>query len=43
MVDPLFFRRSVIGTHRNELPDDLHSLFWSRPENRDAMSLLGYT
>jgi len=43
MVDPLFFRRGVIGTHRNELPDDLHSLFWSRPENRDAMSLLGYT
>ena len=42
-VDPLFFRRGVVGAHRNELPDDLHSLFWSHPENRDAMSLLGYT
>ena len=43
MVDPLFFRRGVAATHHSELPDDLHSLFWSRPENRDAMSLLGYT
>jgi len=42
-VDPLFFRRGMVGTHRDELPDDLHSLFWSRPDNRDAMSLLGYT
>lgn len=41
-VDPLFFRRGMVGTHRDELPGDLHALFWSRPENRDAMSLLGY-
>lgn len=42
-VDPLFFRRGMVGTHCDELPDDLHSLFWSHPDNRDAMSLLGYT
>jgi hypothetical protein len=41
-VDPLFFRRGVVGSHSDELPDDLHSLFWSRPENREAMSSLGY-
>jgi hypothetical protein len=24
------------------MPDDLHELFWSRPDNREAMRLLGY-
>lgn len=41
-VDPRFFRRGQIGTYRDELPDDLHDLFWSRPDNVTAMALLGY-
>ncbi len=40
--DPRFFRRGVSGTHREELPEDLHRLFWSRPDNAAAMSLLGH-
>ncbi len=40
--DELFFRRGRIGSHRDELPTELHQLFWSRPENQEAMALLGY-
>lgn len=41
-IDPGFFRRGQAGTHLDELSDDLHQLFWSRPDNRAAMTLLGY-
>ena len=41
-IDPLFFRRGIVGSHRDELPEDLEELFWSRGENREAMELLGY-
>jgi hypothetical protein len=41
-IDPRFFRRGLTGTHRDELPEDLHRLFWSRPDNADAMESLGY-
>lgn len=41
-TDPLFFRRGVTGTHRDEMPEELQALFWSRPANREAMALLGY-
>jgi hypothetical protein len=41
-VDPRFFRRGRTGTYRDELPPDLHRLFWSRPENVEAMAILGY-
>jgi hypothetical protein len=41
-TDPMFFRRGHTGTHRDELPDDLHQLFLSRPDNTTAMALLGY-
>jgi hypothetical protein len=41
-IDSGFFRRGRAGTHVDELPDDLHELFWSRPDNRAAMALLGY-
>lgn len=41
-TDERFFRRGRTGTHRDELPDELHELFWSIPENRAAMRLLGY-
>ncbi|BEL13021.1 hypothetical protein Q0Z83_112120 [Actinoplanes sichuanensis] len=40
--DDRFFRRGRTGSHYDELPDDLHELFWSRPDNRAAMALLGY-
>ncbi|MFE9960327.1 sulfotransferase domain-containing protein [Micromonospora sp. NPDC005299] len=41
-IDPGFFRRGQAGTHLDELSDDLHQLFWSRPDNCAAMTLLGY-
>jgi hypothetical protein len=41
-VDPLFFRRGVAQSHRDEMPDELHELFWAQPENATAMRLLRY-
>ncbi|MGC4876215.1 sulfotransferase domain-containing protein [Micromonospora sp. DT43] len=41
-TDDLFFRRGLTGTHRDELPDELHRLFWAQPDNVAAMRLLGY-
>lgn len=40
--DARFFRRGVVGSHRDELPPDLHELFWSRPGNAEAMAQLGF-
>ena len=40
--DDLFFRRGCTGSHQNELPTELHQLFWSRVDNQAAMDLLGY-
>jgi hypothetical protein len=42
-VDPAFFRRGRTGTHHDELPPALHDHFWSKPDNTEAMELLGYT
>jgi hypothetical protein len=41
-VDPEFFRRGVVGSHRDEMPNELHDLFWAQPENAAAMRALGY-
>lgn len=41
-VDARFFRRGCTGTHRDELPGELHRIFWSQPENAAAMKLLGW-
>jgi len=41
-VDPSFFRRGLAQSHRDEMPDELHELFWAQPENTAAMRLLGY-
>ncbi|MCP2356531.1 hypothetical protein HD597_003551 [Nonomuraea thailandensis] len=41
-VDGGFFRRGHTGTHADELSEELHQLFWSRPDNVAAMELLGY-
>jgi hypothetical protein len=40
--DDQFFRRGRSGSHHDELPAELHRLFWSRPDNAAAMRLLGY-
>jgi hypothetical protein len=40
--DDRFFRRGRTGSHHDELPADLHQLFWSRADSRAAMTLLGY-
>jgi hypothetical protein len=41
-IDPDFFRRGLAGSHRDEMPAELHELFWAQPENADAMRRLGY-
>jgi len=42
-VDPLFFRRGAAHSHRDEMTDELHELFWAQPENATAMRLLRYS
>lgn len=42
VTDAQFFRRGVVGSHRDEMPPHLHELFWSRPDNAAAMALLEY-
>jgi hypothetical protein len=41
-ADDRFFRRGLTNTHRDELPEELHQLFWAQPDNVAAMQLLGY-
>ena len=41
-LDDDFFRRGLVGSHRDELSDDLHELFWAHPDNAAAMHRLGY-
>jgi len=41
-ADDRFFRRGLSDTHRDELSEELHELFWSQPDNVTAMRLLGY-
>ena len=41
-IDPDFFRRGVPGSHREEMPDELHELFWAQQENATGMHRLGY-
>jgi hypothetical protein len=41
-IDPLFFRRGVAQSHRDEMSDELRELFWAQPENATAMRLLRY-
>lgn len=36
-LDRGFFRRGVVGSHRDEMPAELEELFWSHEDNRDAM------
>ena len=41
-VDPGFFRRDKTGSDKDEMPEELHELFWAQPENAAAMRRLGY-
>jgi hypothetical protein len=41
-IDPDFFRRGVVWSHQDEMPDELHELFLAQPENAVAMRRLGY-
>ena len=41
-IDRTFFRRGVKGSYRDEMPDELHDLFWAQPENAAAMRALSY-
>jgi hypothetical protein len=38
-VDRGFCRRGINGSYLDEMPEDLHELFWSKPENAAAMTL----
>lgn len=40
-LDHGFFRRGISGSYRDEMPEALHDLFWSKPENIAAMALIG--
>ena len=42
-IDPDFFRRGVLRSHRDEMPDELHELFCAQEENAVAMRRLGYS
>jgi hypothetical protein len=39
-ADPQFFRKGRVGAWREEMPDDLHDLFWQR--HAEAMERMGY-
>lgn len=41
-LDRGFFRRGVVGSHRDEMTAELEELFWSYEDNRTAMDRLGY-
>jgi hypothetical protein len=41
-ADDRFFRRGLTATYLDELPDELHRLFWAQTDNATAMQLLGY-
>jgi hypothetical protein len=41
-TDDRFFRRGRTGSHRDEMPSDLHAHFLSREDNAAALRLLGY-
>jgi hypothetical protein len=41
-IDPAFFRRGAVRSHKDEMPDELQELFWAQPENATAMRQLGY-
>jgi len=41
-VNDNFFRRGIVGSYRDEMPNELHDLFWAQPDHRAAMARLGF-
>lgn len=41
-MDATFFRRGAAHAHRDEMPQELHELFWAQAENATATQRLGY-
>jgi 8-oxo-dGTP pyrophosphatase MutT (NUDIX family) len=41
-IDGLFFRRGVVGSHGDEMPEALVQRFWAVADNRATMQVLGY-
>lgn len=37
-----YFRRGIVGSYKDEMPHELHELFWEQAENIEAMHRLGY-
>jgi hypothetical protein len=37
--DATFFRRGIVGSHRDEMPAELHDLFWAQIERGDTWQL----
>lgn len=37
-----YFRRGIVGSYKDEMPDELHELFWEQADNIEAMRRLGY-
>lgn len=42
LVHGAFFRRGVVGSYRDEMPQDVEASFWAQPHHAEAMALLGY-
>jgi hypothetical protein len=42
-ADGCFFRKGLGDNWRQEMPESLHDLFWSKLDNCEAMKLLGYS
>ncbi|MEM7533919.1 MAG: sulfotransferase domain-containing protein [Chloroflexota bacterium] len=41
-INSTFFRRGIVGSYKDEMPEDLHALFWAQPDHVEAMQRLGY-
>jgi hypothetical protein len=37
-----YFRRGIVGSYQDEMPNELHELFWEQADNVEAMQRLGY-
>jgi Sulfotransferase domain len=41
-IDGEFFRRGVVGSYRDEMPQEIQESFWKQPYHAEAMTLRGY-
>ncbi len=42
-INPAFFRRGVVGSYQDEMPQALQKCFWEQAHHAEAMALLNYT